>query len=72
MHRYALRDAQWERIKELLPGGLGSVGMGAELCRALRMQNLPSWQPAIRSGGATGKLRNNLNDVTWPKSGLGP
>ena len=27
--RYALRDDQWERIKDLLPGRLGSVGVTA-------------------------------------------
>jgi transposase len=27
--RYALRDDQWERIKELLPGKLGDVGVTA-------------------------------------------
>ena len=27
--RYALRDDQWERIKELLPGPEGSVGVTA-------------------------------------------
>ncbi|MFO7595592.1 MAG: IS5/IS1182 family transposase, partial [Desulfocurvibacter africanus] len=25
--RYALRDDQWERIKDLLPGRAGSVGV---------------------------------------------
>lgn len=28
--RYALRDDQWERIKDLLPGRAGSVGMTAK------------------------------------------
>ncbi len=28
--RYALRDDQWERIKELLPGRQGSVGVTAK------------------------------------------
>jgi hypothetical protein len=26
MHRYALRDDQWERIKDFLPGRKGHVG----------------------------------------------
>lgn len=30
MRRYALRDDQWERIKDLLPGRDGSVGVTAE------------------------------------------
>ena len=28
--RYGLRDDQWERIKELLPGRAGSVGANAK------------------------------------------
>ena len=28
--RYALRDAQWERIKDLLPGRKGTVGVTAK------------------------------------------
>ncbi|MEG4110285.1 IS5/IS1182 family transposase, partial [Microcoleus sp. S13_C5] len=28
--RYALRDDQWERIKELLPGREGMVGVTAK------------------------------------------
>jgi len=28
--RYALRDDQWERIKDLLPGGEGYVGVTAK------------------------------------------
>ena len=29
MHRYGLRDDQWDRIKDLLPGREGSVGARA-------------------------------------------
>jgi transposase len=29
MNRYALRDDQWERIKDLLPGKPGNVGVTA-------------------------------------------
>ena len=29
MTRYGLRDDQWERIKDLLPGKLGDVGVTA-------------------------------------------
>jgi transposase len=29
MHRYGLRDDQWERIKDLLPGRAGHVGVTA-------------------------------------------
>ena len=29
MRRYALRDGQWDRIKDLLPGRSGSAGMTA-------------------------------------------
>ena len=30
MHRYALRDDQWERIQNLLPGRIDTVGATAE------------------------------------------
>ena len=30
MHRYALRDEQWERIEGLLPGREGQVGVTAK------------------------------------------
>ena len=30
MNRYALRDDQWERIKDLLPGKPGDVGVTAQ------------------------------------------
>ena len=30
MRRYALRDDQWDRLKDLLPGRAGSVGVTAE------------------------------------------
>lgn len=30
MRRYALRDDQWDRIKDLLPGKLGDVGVTAK------------------------------------------
>jgi transposase len=29
MHRYAVRNDQWDRIKDLLPGRSGSVGVTA-------------------------------------------
>ncbi len=30
MRRYALRDDQWERIKDILPGRLGTAGVTAK------------------------------------------
>ena len=33
MNRYALRDDQWERIKDLLPGKSGDVGVTAHAHR---------------------------------------
>ena len=29
MHRHGLRDGQWERIKDMLPGRAGTVGVSA-------------------------------------------
>ena len=34
MRRYALRDDQWDRIRDLLPGRLGSVGVTAKDIRS--------------------------------------
>jgi hypothetical protein len=36
MRRYALRDDQWDRIKDFLPGREGHVGGTAELCTKVR------------------------------------
>ena len=36
MRRYGLRDDQWERIKELLPGREGHVGVTAKVSLAWR------------------------------------
>ena len=30
MHRYALRDEQWDRIKDMLPGRQDTVGVTAK------------------------------------------
>ena len=30
MHRYALRDDQWDTIKDMLPGRVGTVGVTAK------------------------------------------
>jgi transposase len=39
MRRYALRDDQWERIKDLLPGREGHVGVTARNNRLRRIRH---------------------------------
>ncbi len=34
MHRYALRNEQWKRIQNILPGREGSVGVTAKANRS--------------------------------------
>ena len=48
MHRYALRDDQWERIKDFLPGRDGHVGGTAannRLVRRCRHLSIPDGHP---------------------------
>jgi hypothetical protein len=47
MRRYALRDDQWDRIKDFLPGREGHVGGTAADNRILRLDRL-------RLGGLSG------------------
>ena len=59
MRRYALRDDQWERIKDFLPGREGHVGGTAADNRlfvdAVRY-SIPSGDPLARSAGAFREL----------------
>jgi hypothetical protein len=45
MRRYALRDDQWDRIEDLLPGREGHVGVTAKNNRLFveRALPLPHW-----------------------------
>ncbi len=53
--RYALRDDQWERIKDLLPGREGTVGVTAKDNRLFALSRaipLPIWHSLARPTGA--------------------
>jgi len=49
--RYALRDDQWERIKDLLPGREGYVGGTAFIQSALRRSGVASLPLQASRGG---------------------
>ena len=51
MRRYALRDDQWERIKDFLPGREGHVGGTAADNRLFVEAVVPvsGWHPVARS-----------------------
>ena len=61
MTRYGLRDDQWERIKDLLPGKLGDVGATARdnrrFVEAVLYRYLREYHGATcRSASATGRI----------------
>ncbi len=52
--RYALRDDQWERLKDLLPGRAGTVGVTAKDNRLFIeavLYRYPCWSPVARPAG---------------------
>ena len=72
MRRFGLRDDQWERIKDLLPGREGSVGVTAADNRlfvdAVLYRYVPGCRGAIcRSGSATGQ-RSTFGSAAGPKA----
>ena len=59
MRRYALRDDQWDRIKDLLPGSEGHVGVTAKDNRLFVEAVLYRYQrrhPVTRSAGTVWPL----------------
>ncbi len=52
MRRFGLRDDQWERIKHLLPGREGSVGVTAADNRLFVEAVLYRYRAVARSAGA--------------------
>ena len=56
MNRYALREDQWERIKDLLPGKPGDVGVTAHDIRRSGALPLPHLNPLARSAGTVWRL----------------
>ncbi len=49
MRRFGLRDDQWERIKDLLPGREGSVGVTAADNR-LFIEAVRNWRAITTAG----------------------
>jgi transposase len=74
MHRYGLRDDQWERIQDLLPGRKGSVGVTARDNRLFveaviyrYRAGIPWWDLPARFGG----WKNTHKRFSrWAKSGV--
>ena len=63
MRRYALRDDQWDRIKEILPGREGHVGDGGgqSAVRRSRSVQISRRRPLARSARALWRLEDRLS-----------
>jgi hypothetical protein len=75
MNRYALRDDQWERIKDLLPDKPDHVGITADDNRrcveAVSTAAAPEFLGAMcRNGLATGRTRPSGTAAELIKGGL--
>jgi transposase len=74
MRRYALRDDQWERIKELLPGRPGHVGVTAKDNRLFveavlyRYRAGLPWRDLPERFGGWKKVHTRFG--RWAKSGV--
>ena len=74
MNRYALRDDQWERIKDLLPGKPGDVGVTARDNSPIRRSGalpLPHRNSVARSAGTVWRLEEHAQAVQpWANKGV--
>src|SRR6185312_7040577 len=74
MRRYGLRDDQWDRIKDLLPGREGSVGVTRTRQPPLRpggSLSLPCWHSVARSARAVrGPDQAAYAVLRWARSGV--
>ena len=74
MRRYALRDDQWERIKDLLPGRPGHVGVNAKDNRLFiegviyRFRAGIAWRDLPERFGHWKNTYNRFN--RWSKTGV--
>ena len=73
MRRFGLRDDQWERIKNLLPGREGSVGVTAVDNRlfveaVLYRYRQPGCHGAICRSGSVRGQRSTLGSAVGPKA----
>jgi hypothetical protein len=77
MRRYGLRDDQWDRIKDLLPGRPGSVGVTAADNRLFVEAVLYRYRAGLlgvtcRTASATGRTSTGASvDGANPGSGSG-
>src|SRR5256886_3484236 len=73
MRRYALRDDQWDRIKDFLPGREGHVGGTARDNRLFVEAVLYRYRAGIPWRGLPERFRRRKNTPTpfsrWAKSG---
>ena len=63
---YALRNDQWERIKDLLPGQEGKVGVTAKENRLFVeavLYTLPGRNPQQRLAGAMGRFGSDSHSM---------
>ena len=74
MHRYGLRDDQWDRIMNLLPGRAGSVGVTARANRLFVEAVLYRYRAGIpwrdlpdRFGGP---IKMHTRFSRWAKNGI--
>ena len=74
MHRYALRDDQWDRIKDRLPGRTGTVGMTATDNRLFVEAVLYRYRAGIPRRDLPERFGNPINVhrrfSRWAKSGV--
>jgi transposase len=72
MRRYALRDDQWERIKDILPGREGSVGGTAKDNRSFVEAVLYRYRAGIpwRDLGFGDPIKVHMRFSRWAKSGV--
>src|SRR3954454_24632896 len=74
MRRYALRDDQWERIQDLLPGRVGHVGVTAQDNRLLveavldRFRTGVPWRELAERFGWGVKVHTRFS--RWAKTGV--
>lgn len=76
MHQFGLSDAQWERIKEILPGRAGSVGVTAADNRLFvdavlyrHLAGIP-WRDLPEEFGDPINIHRRFS--RWAKSGIWP
>ena len=74
MRRYALRDDLWERIRDLLPGRLGSIAVTAKVNRLFveatvyRYRAGIAWRDLPERFGDGERVHRRLN--RWAESGV--